>query len=137
MLDGADLQLTGAGVELRFFQVLTVPDRPLAGTRWVLETSVDGETASSVLGQPTLELRVDSTADFTTGCNGTNGIWRRDGDRVTVEPGASTLVGCDPAVQVQDQQVVGVLTGGAALAIDGDRLILSAPDGRALLYRAG
>ncbi|MBN1093923.1 META domain-containing protein [Blastococcus sp. TML/M2B] len=135
--DAGDLLLTGAGIELRFTPVPAVPDSPLEGTRWVLETLVDGETASSVQGEPTLELRADGTAAFTTGCNGTTGSWRRDGDRVTVEPGASTLGQCDPAAQSQDEQVLAVLTGGATVVIEGDRLTLTAPEGRQLVYRAG
>lgn len=136
-VDGGELVLTGGGVELRFGPAPTVTDRPLEGTRWVLESLVDGETASSVQGEPTLQLGADGTAAFTTSCNGTAGVWRREGDVLTVEPGASSLVGCDPSAQVQDQQVVAVLTAGATVAIDGDRLTLTAPDGRGLVYRAG
>ncbi len=135
-VDGAELVLSGEGVELRFGPVPTVPDSPLADTRWVLESLVDGETASSVQGEPTLHLGAEGTAEFTTSCNGTAGNWRLDGDRVTVEAGVSTLVGCDPSAQIQDEQVVAVLTAGATVAIDGDRLTLTTPDGRGLVYRA-
>ena len=44
-VDGDDLVLTGDGVRLRFTPVAPVPDSPLEGTRWVLETLVEGETA--------------------------------------------------------------------------------------------
>jgi hypothetical protein len=41
--DGADLLLTGEGVELRFGPVAVVPDSALEGTRWQLDTLVDGD----------------------------------------------------------------------------------------------
>ena len=39
-------------------------DRDLAGTRWVLETLVDGEVASSTLGQPAVLAAGPATAPF-------------------------------------------------------------------------
>jgi heat shock protein HslJ len=138
VLDGADLLLTGPGVELRFGPVPVVPDSPLEGTRWVLETLVDGETASSVLAEPLLELAPDGTATGTTGCNGWTSTWRQDGDVLAVDP-LITSVGCDAdeSLVVQDAQVTAVLAARPTVAIDGDRLALTAPDGRGLGYRAG
>ena len=54
--DGDDLVLSGDGVRLRFSPVPPVPDRSLAGTRWVLETLVEGEVASSTVGEPAVLL---------------------------------------------------------------------------------
>ncbi|SEO68487.1 META domain-containing protein [Trujillonella endophytica] len=134
--DGDDLVLGGPDVVLRFTRHVPEPDRELVGTRWVLDTLVDRETASSVQGEPLLQLAADGTAVFGTGCHSTTGSWRRDGDVLTVEPGASTLTGCDPPLEAQVEQVSAVLTAGATVAIDGDRLTLTAPDGRGLGYRA-
>ena len=47
--DGAGLLLTGQDVELRFRPVPEVPTSQLVGTAWVLDTLIDGETASSVM----------------------------------------------------------------------------------------
>jgi heat shock protein HslJ len=135
-MDGDELTLTGGAVTLRFTRQVPEPDRALTGTRWVLDTLVDVETVSSVQGEPTLQLAADGTAAFTTGCNGTTGRWRQSGDVLTVEPGASTLGGCDPSIQAQDRHVTDVLTAGATVTVDGDRLTLTAPDARALGYRA-
>ena len=46
----------GTASELRFTPVPPVPDSALAGTRWVLETLVEGEAASSTLGEPAVLL---------------------------------------------------------------------------------
>ncbi len=135
--DGEDLVLTGADVTLRFTRQVPEPDRELAGTRWVLDTLVDVETASSVRGEPLLQLAADGTAGFTTGCNGTAGTWRRDGGVLTVEFGASTLGGCDPSLQAQEEHVLHVLGAGPTVTVEGVRLTLTAADGRALGYRAG
>ena len=134
---GDQLVLTGPDVALTFTRQVPEPDRELVGTRWVLDTLVDGEVASSVQGEPLLQLRADGSASSTTGCNGTAGTWRLEGDVLTVDPGASTLGGCDPPLQAQERHVHEVLTVGATVAIDGDRLTLTAADGRGLGYRAG
>ena len=74
--DGDDLVLTGDGVRLRFSPVPPVPDRSLAGTRWVLETLVEGEVASSTLGEPAvLLLDEDRRASASTGCRSVTGTW--------------------------------------------------------------
>ena len=55
--------LTGDGVELRFTPRAPVPDSALVGTGWVLETLVEGEMASSTLGEPAvLLLDADGTS---------------------------------------------------------------------------
>ena len=135
---GDDLVLTGDGVELRFSRVAPVPDSPLAGTRWVLDTLVDGATASSVLGEPLLELAPDGAATGTTGCNGWTSTWRQDGAVLVVDP-MLTSIGCDADAPLlaQDAHVAAVLAARPAVSIDGDRLTLTAPDGRGLVYRAG
>lgn len=132
-----ELELTGDGVELRFSRVVPVPDRSLAGTRWELDTLVDGETASSVLGEPFVELAPDGTATGTNGCNGWTSTWGQDGDILVVQP-VLTSIGCDaPAHLVaQDTHVAAVLAARPVVSIDGDRLTLTAPDGRGLVYRA-
>ena len=135
VLDGADLLLTGAGVELRFGPVADVPDSPPAGTRWVLDTLVDGETASSVLGEAQLELAPDGTVIASTGCRTIGGTWRTDGDSLVLDA-AYDAFGCLPPAERQDEHVLGVFAARPVPAIDGDRLTLTAADGRALGYRA-
>ena len=135
--DGADLVLTGDGVRLRFSPVPPVPDRDLAGTRWVLETVVDGEVASSTLGQPAvLLLDPDSTVEASTGCRSVTGTWLLEDGALVID---DLLVDgdCPPEVAAQDADVVAVLTGGPTAEVDEDQLTLTAPDGRGLVYRAG
>ncbi|MBJ7452578.1 MAG: META domain-containing protein [Blastococcus sp.] len=136
VLDGTDLLLTGAGVELRFGPVPVVPDSPLEGTRWVLDTLVDGETASSVLGEARLDLAPDGTLTASTGCRSIGGTWRTDGDSLVLDAAYDSF-GCVPPADRQDEHVLGVFAAGPVAAVDGDRLTLTAEDGRGLGYRAG
>ena len=132
---GDELVLTGDGVELWFSQVAVVPDSPLAGTRWVLDTLVDGETASSVLGDARLGLAPDGTLTASTGCRTIGGTWRTDGDSLALDA-AYDAFGCLPPADGQDVHVLGVFDARPLATIDGDRLTLTAPDGRGLSYRA-
>jgi heat shock protein HslJ len=132
--DGADLVLTGPEGSLRFSRQAPVPDRELTGTTWTLDTLVDGEVASSVLGSPTLELAPDGTATGSTGCRGFLGTWQVSGDVLTLDVTRDDI-GCPGDVGRQDGHVLAVLDAAPRFAIDGDRLTLTAPDGRALVYR--
>lgn len=136
--DGADLLLTGDGVELRFTPVAPVPEDELVGTRWTLETLVDGETASSPVGEPaTLELSHDGTLTGSTGCRDLTGRFTIEGDVVRATELFAGTDDCPADVAAQDGHVVTVLGDGFQVWVDGDRLTLSDPDGRGLVYRAG
>jgi heat shock protein HslJ len=134
---GEDLVLAGDGVELRFSQVPSVPDAPLAGTRWVLESVVDGETASSTVGQPAvLELSADGTLSASTGCRDLTGTWRTEAGSLL--PDGLHVVGdeCPAEAGRQDAHVTAVLGAGPLAEIQEDRLTLRGKDGRGLVYRA-
>jgi heat shock protein HslJ len=136
-VDGEDLVLSGDGVLLRFTPVAPVPDSRLEGTRWVLDTLVEGETASSTLGEPAvLLLAPDRTASASTGCRSMTGTW-------LVENGALVIDDlladgdCPADVAPQDELVTAVLQSGPAVEVREDRLTLTAGDGRGLVYRVG
>jgi heat shock protein HslJ len=134
--DGADLVLTGDGVRLRFSPVPPVPDSDLAGTRWVLETLVDGEVASSTLGEPAvLLLNLVGRATGSTGCRSVTGTWLLEGGALVID---DLLVDgdCPPEVAPQDAHVAAVLASGPAAQVAENQLTLTAPDGRGLVYRA-
>ncbi|NYJ04740.1 META domain-containing protein [Petropleomorpha daqingensis] len=133
--DGADLVLSGPEGSLRFARQAPVPDRELAGTTWTLDTLVDGEVALSVLGSPTLELAPDGTATGSTGCRGFVGTWSVAGDVLTLDVTRDDI-GCPADLGRQDEHVLAVLDAAPTSAIDGDRLTLTAPDARELVYRA-
>ncbi|MDT0275004.1 META domain-containing protein [Blastococcus goldschmidtiae] len=136
--DGEELVLTGDGVELRFTPVAPVIESPFTGTRWVLETLVDGPTASSTTGGPaTLEVTAEGTLTGSTGCRGLTGRVAIEGDMVRSTELRAGQEKCPADVGAQDRHVVAVLGDGFQVSVDGGRLTLSGPGGRGLVYRAG
>jgi len=137
-VDGADLLLTGDGVELRFSPVAPVPDSPLEGTRWVLETLIDDLSASSTVGDPAvLTLDGDRHATAGTGCSTVTGTWLVEDGSLVIDDLLADGATCPPDVERQDAAVQSVLQSGPTLEIEEDRLTLTAADGQALVYRAG
>jgi heat shock protein HslJ len=136
--DADGLLLTGDDVELRFTRVAPVPDSPLEGTGWVLESVVDGQTASSTLGEPAvLRLDDDGTAEATTGCRTITGRWLLENGALVIDDLLADGGECPPEVAQQDAVVTAVLEAGPTTGITEDRLTLTTDDGRGLVYRAG
>ena len=133
--DGDDLLLTGDDVELRFSPVPAVPTSALAETDWVLETLLDGEAASSVLGGSTVRFEDDGTLIATTACTTLTGRWQPTGDRIQLPEAADEDRDCPPEARAQDEHELAVLGGGFIPTVEEDRLTLVLDDGRGLVYR--
>ncbi len=131
------LLLTGNGVRLRFSPVAPVPASPLEGTHWVLETLVEGEVASSTVGEPAvLLLDEDRTAQASTGCRSITGTWLLEDEALIIDDLLADGAECPADVRTQDELVSGVLGAGPQVEIEENRLTLTVRDGRALVYRA-
>lgn len=136
--DGS-LTLSGPDVVLELELDPPVPDAPLVGTTWVLGSLIQGETVSSTLGRGTLRLAEDGTLAGSSGCRMLRGSYELDGDRLVVgdlvaDPAAGR---CAEGIEAQHDHVVGVLRDRPTVVIDGERLTLSADDGRGLDLRVG
>ncbi len=133
---GKSLALSGPRVTLRYLLHAPVADAPLLGTHWALETLVDGEVASSTVGEtPTLVLAPDGSAMGSTGCRTFTASYRLDGDRLNLYDMSAQTAMCTVDLEPQDQLVREVLTGGATASVSGAMLTLTGPDGRGLGYR--
>jgi heat shock protein HslJ len=134
--DGELLVLTGPETELRYVPLLPVPTADLVGTVWTLETLIEGETASSVMGEPaTLELGEDGTLSGSTGCRDLTGRYEVTGDEVIVTE--MTAIGdCPDGLAAQDTLVVTVIGDGFTVEVEGDVLTISSRGGLGLGYRA-
>lgn len=131
------LVLTGPNVELRFTLIPRVPQADLVGTRWILDGLVSGDAVSSTLGEEaTLELADDGSFTGSTGCRTFGGDYAVNGGQVTVTHLVQDDGACADELAGQDEHVLDVIGGGFAVAVDGDRLTLSASDGLGLTYRA-
>lgn len=130
------LSLTGPDVVLDFELDPPVVDRDLVGTTWLLDSLVDGDTASSTYPGGELRLLADGTLEGSSGCAPFRGRYRVEGDDVTVtalDVGRSEDAACPFA---QHRHVVDVLTEGFTVEVDGDRLTLLSARGRGLSLRA-
>ncbi len=134
-LEDEELILTGDDVTLRFGRVPPVPTSELAGTDWVLDTLVEGETVSSVAGGSTLRLDADGRAGGTTACRTFSGAWTVVGDELTVTDLVTDDRACPEQIQRQDEHELAVLGGVMTIEITENRLTLTGPDGNGLVYR--
>jgi heat shock protein HslJ len=108
--------------------------RNLKGTTWVLDTLVEGETASSMAaGAPEVTLVFDGkkvVAD--THCNGYTAEYVIAGDTITFTPGASTLMACAPEIMQGEKAVADALRDEVTYEITADRLTFTHPSGKGI-----
>jgi heat shock protein HslJ len=135
--DGDTLTLTGDGTSLTFAPVPPVAASDLVGTKWKLDSVIDGSTVSTVVGKPaTLTLADDGTASGGTGCRTFNGQWELVDDQLSLTQLATTMNACSGALAEQDDLALAVLAGPSTVVVDGSTLTLTLADGRGLGYRA-
>lgn len=137
ILDGNALTLTKDGAVLALTdRVAADPDRPLLGTRWVVDGLVAGAAVSSVPAGVTASLAfTDGRVDVEAGCNRGGGSVEVTDTTITFAPIALTRMACpDPAMSVE-QAVTAVLSGAVAYQIQADTLTLTAGD-HGLVLRA-
>ena len=102
----------------------------LAGTSWRF-TAIDG--APPVAEQASLEFGDRLTAN--AGCNGLSGTWRLEGAKLVAGPLMATRMFCEGKMD-QEAAVSALLSGSPTVALEGDRLTLTAGDHSAVLTRA-
>jgi heat shock protein HslJ len=104
-----------------------------SGDDGVDAADLDGHTfvATGAEGQelvPEVEVRLafaDGFLNIDGGCNTINGSYQLDGDTITwSEEPFGTLIGCDPALQTQDEWLTALITEGATITLDGSALTL-------------
>jgi len=102
------------------------PDRPLEGTRWVVDGIVTGDAVSSVPAGVTAALTIaDGKLALEAGCNIGGGSVTVKPATVTVGPLMLTKKACEPGPSMVESAVVEVLTGEVAYAIEADVLTLT------------
>lgn len=133
---GDELILAGDDVSLEFRRLTPPSTAGLVDTTWVLDSLIEGDTVSSVQGEPAmLIIRSDGTLEGSTGCRRLDGRWVESGDTIQFTEFAA-LGECPAGLADQDGHVVTVLGDGFTFSIDGNRLTVTAPGGIGLSYRA-
>ena len=134
---GDTARLTGPGVSFDFALVPPVPTAQLIDSTWVLDTIIQGETASSTTtsAEPaTLRLDGDGTFVGSTGCRRVSGDYVVSGSSLQFTSWGADG-NCPTELQSQDSSVVSVLEGDIGVTIDGNRLTLTVAGGEGLAYR--
>lgn len=137
-LNGDELVLTGDKETIKLLdREKAQPDRPLEGTRWVLESLIDGQAVSSV--PQGVEAFLQFEGDRVTGnagCNQMSGKAVQSPDSITFSNVVTTKMACVGDRGSVEGVVLGVLDGKVAMRIDGDLLELKHPSGTGLQYRS-
>lgn len=133
-LDGDTLTLTSGGTELVLLnRAVAEPDLSLEGTKWTVDTIVDGEVASSTPAGVTAYLTFQSgTVKGSGGCNSLGGQYTLSGSTIRFDNMGTTLKLCGQDVMTLERAVVDVLQGEVTFAIEADRLTLKHPSGKGL-----
>jgi heat shock protein HslJ len=126
-LDGDDLTLAKNGVRVTFLDRKTAePDQPLIGTKWVVDTILTGDVASSVPAGSSASLTFsDGRVDVETGCNSGGGAVAISDDTIVFEPVVMTMRACAVELMALEQAVTAALTGTATYKIEANALTLT------------
>lgn len=109
------------------------PPAELGGTRWEINTLIDGELASSMPAGTAAFLVIEGdTISGNAGCNDFSGSVAVDGDTLTFGEITTTDKSCGPDVTQVEEIVHAVLGGEVQFSIDGQQLSLTAESGHGL-----
>jgi heat shock protein HslJ len=116
------------------------PDRSLRDTKWVVDTIVEGESASSVPAGAEAHVIFGDGDRFggDSGCNsmGGNAVVHDDTHTITFSEVVTTKMACEDDRMRLERAVLATLEGDVAYGIEADVLRLDGPDGHGLRLRA-
>ncbi|ASO20230.1 heat shock protein HslJ [Actinoalloteichus hoggarensis] len=137
--DGFELILFGPGTELRLRALPPAPVDDVVDRTWSLE-SITGTTGT--VRDPVAATEVRFDADRTVwaveaGCHRMTGVWEERTGGIRVHGSALTpeAAECSEELREQGHPLTTWLGEVFRAEIDGDRLVLSFPDGRTLVLR--
>jgi heat shock protein HslJ len=139
-LKGDELILTGKDEEIRLVdRHVASPDRPIEGTRWVVESTLDKETASSVPAEmkpAEIFILTDGSVSGYTGCNRFTGTATTSPGKITFGNIGATKMACGGVTDAIERSVLAVLDGEVTAKVESDMLTLTHPSGKGLQLRA-
>jgi heat shock protein HslJ len=145
-VDGDAFTLSSTTAEIRFTPEPEPEDQPLEGTTWELESTQEGDVASSgPLGPDTPvtdggprrpELRIaQGTLSAFDGCNQLRGPVEITGGTLRTDELLGTKRACVDPTATRTARLLGELLQESSYAVDGDRLTLRRDD-VAMVFRA-
>jgi heat shock protein HslJ len=138
-ISGAELVLANNTTEIRLLdRTVADPDRPLIGTRWVVESVIDRDTASSIPQGAVAQLVLNADGTFTgnTGCNHMGGGAVIAAPTIRFAGVFTTKMACEDGRMRLEQSVLGVLHDTVNYEIEADQLRLRDSSGKGLDLRA-
>lgn len=130
-LDGDTLTITGvADTSITLLdRRVADPDRPLEGTRWVVDGLRTQDAVSTLPEDVVASITIaDGEAVVEAGCNrGMASVEIGEGT-ITFGPMALTKMACEPEVMEVEALVVATLTGETTYVITADRLVIDSAD---------
>ena len=136
---GAELVLANSTTEIRLLdRTVADPDRPLIGTRWVVESVIDRDMASSISQGAVAFLLMHADGTFTgnTGCNHMGGSAVIAAPTIRFAGVFTTKMACEEGRMRLEQAVLGVLQDTVNYEIEADVLRLRHASGKGLDLRA-
>lgn len=102
---------------------------PLTGTRWKLESIIEGTTASSLVAGTSVTLTLNTKAGSYSGhaCNNFGGDVSVTGDSIAFGVPHSTKMACPAEELTQENEVLSILPHVTTWMVQGDTLTLIAP----------
>lgn len=125
-LDGDTLTVSASPTEIVLKDRKVVePDLALQGTKWTVDTIIDGEVASSTPSAASAWLQFDKdTVQVSAGCNSGSGTYTVSGNTVRISDVATTRKACEPEIMSLENAVLAALQGEVTYSIDSDLLTL-------------
>jgi len=136
-LAGDTLTLRNGGVTMTLTdREIADPDRPIGGTRWVVDGFVSGGAVSSIPSGVTAALTISSgQVRVEAGCNTGTGTVAVTSTSLTFGPLGLTKKACAADSMAVEQAVTAVLAGKVGYTIEADVLTVTA-GGAGLMLRA-
>jgi heat shock protein HslJ len=131
-LDADELTLTsadGATVVTMLDREVADPDRPLEGTRWVVESTISADAVSSIPSGATASITItDGTVAVESGCNTGSGSVTVGEDALTFGPIATTTRACEDDLMNLEAAVFATLVEEVTYAIEANVLTIRSGD---------
>lgn len=132
-LDGDSLRMTSQDTTIELLDIeVATPDRPLVGTRWRINTILDGQSANSFGAQyeAYLIFRDDGTVRGHTACNAFGAHYEVHGSRLSASRLVATLAPCEGYASELETALLDVLSGDSTIDIETNQLTLTAANGK-------
>ncbi|MQA26760.1 MAG: META domain-containing protein [Micromonosporaceae bacterium] len=139
-LDGDTLILTRAEARIELTdRRVADPDRPLQGARWVVEGTLDGDTAAAVPGDVDAHLTLSDNGAVRgdTGCNTFSGKVTTTKSAITFSDIVVTNNACSGERGALDKAMRELLRGTVKYQLEADKLTLTGKSGTGLELKTG